>query len=97
MLFDYLLAVAFVLVMTVFTVQWLRPPLGFPCSFANLQAFYSIVPRLTVNGQRFEVAGLRDGETRTLDVGAALRASGTTATLEARGKPGGRATVVLHD
>jgi hypothetical protein len=53
--------------------------------------------RLTVNGRRYEVDGLRDGETRTLDVGAALRASGNTATLQARGKPGGRATVVLHD
>jgi hypothetical protein len=53
--------------------------------------------RLTVNGQHFQVAGLRDGEIRTLDVGAALRASGNTATLEARGKPGGRATVVLRD
>jgi streptogramin lyase len=53
--------------------------------------------RLTVNGRRYEVNGLNDGEVRTLDVGAALRASGNTATLEARGKPGGRATVVLHD
>jgi Ca2+-binding RTX toxin-like protein len=53
--------------------------------------------RLSVNGQRYEVSGLRDGETRTLDVGSALRAAGNTATLEARGKPGGRATVVLHD
>jgi hypothetical protein len=53
--------------------------------------------RLTVNGQHFQVSGLKDGETRTLDIGAALRPSGNTATLEARGKPGGRASVVLHD
>jgi hypothetical protein len=52
---------------------------------------------LVVNGQHFQVAGLRDGESRTLDVGAALRASGNTATLEAQGKSGGHATAVLHD
>jgi hypothetical protein len=53
--------------------------------------------RLTVNGHRYEVTGLNDGDMRTLDVGAALRPGGNTATPEARSKPGGRATVVLRD
>ena len=54
--------------------------------------------RITVNGKGFEAAGLKDNEVRTVDVSTAMKVgSDNTITLEARGKPGGSATVVIHD
>lgn len=51
-----------------------------------------------VNGQRFRMAGLRPGEERTLDVGAAIREGQTsTFSLTSHGQPGGSATVLIWD
>jgi len=51
-----------------------------------------------VNGKRFAVAELKDGESRTIDVSSAMVAGNdNTVTLEARGRPGGGADVVIHD
>ena len=53
---------------------------------------------VTVNGVRFRLAGLRDGEERSLDVSSAMRpGDGNVIALAAEGKPGGSATVVIHD
>lgn len=53
---------------------------------------------ITVNGKRFEAAGLKDNEVRTVDVSSAMKAGDSnTITLDARGKPGGSAAVVIHD
>jgi hypothetical protein len=51
-----------------------------------------------VNGLRFRVAGLGDGQTRTLDVAAAMRpGDDNVIELQAHGKPGSQGTVVIHD
>jgi hypothetical protein len=54
--------------------------------------------RLVVNGHRFELANLRDGETRTLDVSSAMR-TGTSNTLVvvAHGRRGSSAVVLVSD
>lgn len=54
--------------------------------------------KIEVNGRRFLLTGLRDGEQRSLDVSSALRpGNGNTATLTAEGKPGGDIEIVIHD
>jgi hypothetical protein len=51
-----------------------------------------------VNGVRFRLSGLRDGEERSLDVSAAMApGNGNVIALSATGKPGGSATVMIHD
>jgi len=51
-----------------------------------------------VNGRLYSLDDLRDDEERTLDVSAAVRASeDSTITLTPHGKPGGSATVLIHD
>jgi hypothetical protein len=52
--------------------------------------------RIDVNGRKFEMAGLKPGETRALDVGRAVRAGeSSTVTLTSLGQPGGRAVVMI--
>lgn len=51
-----------------------------------------------VNGEKFHASGLKDDETRTIDVASAMRpGNDNTIRLEARGKPGGSAWVLIHD
>lgn len=53
---------------------------------------------IRVNGFKFKMAGLKSGEERTLDVTSAmLPGSDNSIELTAHGKPGGSATVVIHD
>lgn len=53
---------------------------------------------ITVNGKKFEVAGLKDNEVRTVDVSSAMvEGNKNTIILEARGKPGGSAVIMIHD
>jgi len=53
--------------------------------------------RLQVNGILIEVAGLRDGEQRTVDIASALQPGLTnTVVLSAEGKPGGSAEVRIE-
>lgn len=53
--------------------------------------------RITANGKLFEVAGLRNNEVRTINVVSAM-APGNNNTIELTGygKPGGRASVLVH-
>ncbi len=54
--------------------------------------------KLVVNGTRFKVWGLADGEVRFLDVSAAMRAgNANTITVTARGKRGGSVVVIISD
>lgn len=54
--------------------------------------------RIEVNGRKFEMSGLRPGEERTLDVGAAvIPGRDSVVSLTPRGKPGGSATVLIWD
>jgi hypothetical protein len=54
--------------------------------------------RIDVNGRGFNVSGLRDGEERTIDVGAAIVPGvDSTFKLTAHGKPGGAAEIVIWD
>ncbi len=54
--------------------------------------------RVTVNGQQLMVAGLKDGETRTLDVSSAMHpGNGNVIVLTPEGKPGGSAEVAIHN
>jgi hypothetical protein len=54
--------------------------------------------QIDVNGRRFNVSGLQDGEKRTLDVGAAIVTGiDSTFKLTPHGKPGGTAEVVIWD
>ena len=54
--------------------------------------------RIEVNGWRFTVAGLRDGEERTIDIRSAVTPGmDSTVTLTSHGKPGGTATVMIWD
>jgi hypothetical protein len=78
-------------------------------TFTDLPAEESLVtvtngsPGLThlevrVNNRRYVVAGLEDGERRTVDVAAAMAPGATnTVVVVARGKPGGSAVVMLAD
>lgn len=53
---------------------------------------------VTVNGARFRTAGLQDNETMTIDVSTAMVEGGhNNISLTASGRPGGSATVVIHD
>ncbi|HEV2851654.1 MAG TPA: hypothetical protein VHC97_02510 [Thermoanaerobaculia bacterium] len=53
---------------------------------------------INVNGRRFRTTDLGNGEERTIDVSSAmLPGSRNTIILTAQGKPGGSATVVIHD
>lgn len=54
--------------------------------------------QIDVNGKRFNVSGLQNGEKRTIDVGAAIVPGiDLTFKLTAHGKPGGTAEVVIWD
>ena len=50
-----------------------------------------------VNGTRWQVAGLKPGETRTLDVARAMQGSNNTVVLTPTGRPGGSAWVLVRD
>lgn len=51
-----------------------------------------------VNGERYQLKGLRDGEERALDVAASmLPGNANVITFRATGKPGGSATVMISD
>jgi hypothetical protein len=52
---------------------------------------------IEVNGTQFMVAGLRNNEVRDIDVSAAMVEGDNTITVEARGRPGGSATILVHD
>ena len=52
---------------------------------------------LLVNGKRFELEDLKDGESRAVDVAGAMRRGNNTITLEAVGKTKGSATVLIAD
>jgi hypothetical protein len=53
---------------------------------------------IEVNGRKFQLTGLAAGEERTLDVSSAVDPRRTsTFTLTARGRPGGRAAVLIWD
>ena len=53
---------------------------------------------LVVNGSRYKVSGLREGEERFLDVSAAMTAGNSnTITATARGKPSGSVLIVISD
>jgi hypothetical protein len=53
---------------------------------------------LDVNGTKFTMSGLRDGEERTIDVGSAVvPGTDSTFTLTTHGKPGGTAAVMIWD
>jgi hypothetical protein len=53
---------------------------------------------VTVNGQQFTIAGLKDGEQRTLNVSSAMHpGNGNVIVLTPQGKPGGSAEVAIHD
>jgi hypothetical protein len=54
--------------------------------------------RIEVNGTKFMLTSLRDGEQRTLDVSSAMRpGNGNTITITTLGKPGGSAEIMIHD
>jgi hypothetical protein len=53
--------------------------------------------QLIVDGKSFEVKDLEDGETRQVDISGAMRRGSNTITVEARGKPGGSATMLIAD
>ncbi|HEX3556257.1 MAG TPA: hypothetical protein VIA62_23815 [Thermoanaerobaculia bacterium] len=54
--------------------------------------------RIDVNGTKFMLTALRDGEQRTLDVSSAMRpGNGNAITLTTLGKPGGSAEIMIHD
>ena len=53
---------------------------------------------VVVNGVRFKVQGLADGEERDLDISSALLpGSHNSVALSGRGKPGGQATIAIWD
>lgn len=53
---------------------------------------------VSVNGTAFQLSGLREDAETTLDVSRAMRPGPVNAvTLTAHGKPGGSATVLIHD
>lgn len=52
---------------------------------------------VTVNGTRFKVTGLGDGEERTLDISSAMVEGPNTIELETFGKPGGWASIMIWD
>ena len=51
--------------------------------------------RIEINGRKFQVAGLKDGEVRTLDISSAMIGEGNAITLTALGKPGTKANVKI--
>lgn len=53
--------------------------------------------KLVVNGQQFAVTRLTDGESRDLDVSAAMRRGNNTITITAQGKSQGTATILIAD
>jgi 6-phosphogluconolactonase (cycloisomerase 2 family) len=53
--------------------------------------------RIEVNGKKFQVAGLKDGEVKTIDVTSAMKPGSNTFSFTALGKPGASATVLIHD
>jgi hypothetical protein len=53
---------------------------------------------IEVNGAKFGTFNLKDGEEETLDLASAMQTgNGNVVTLRAQGKPGGSATIVIHD
>jgi len=53
---------------------------------------------LTVNGQQFQVGGLKDGERRDVNVSSAMKpGTGNVISVRAEGKPGGSATILVHN
>jgi hypothetical protein len=54
--------------------------------------------RVEVNGRKFMLSGLKDGEQRALDASSAMRpGNGNVVVLTAVGRPGGSAEVIIHD
>ena len=53
---------------------------------------------IKVNGTKFMVAGLRDNKVRHVNVSGAMKdGDNNTMTFQARGRPGGSATVLIHE
>jgi serine protease len=53
---------------------------------------------INVNGKRFTVAGLSDGQEKTIDVSSVMvEGNNNTITVTAFGKPGGSASVLIHE
>jgi hypothetical protein len=54
--------------------------------------------QIDVNGRNFTIAGLEEGEERTIDVGSAVMPGvASTVTLTTHGKPGGVAAIMIWD
>jgi hypothetical protein len=52
---------------------------------------------ISVNGTNFEVAGLKDGDKRNVDISSALQSgSNNTVVLMPKGTPGGSADITIH-
>lgn len=52
---------------------------------------------LIVNGTKFKATGLKNGETRVIDISSALQEDGNSLTMVARGPKGSSATVMIGD
>ena len=52
---------------------------------------------ILVNGKKFNVNGLKDGEEKTIDVASAMVDGDNVVTLRATGNPGGSASVMIWD
>jgi hypothetical protein len=52
---------------------------------------------IQVNGQKFKVSGLKDGEERTIDVSSAMLDGDNRVDFKVTGKPGGWANVMIWD
>jgi hypothetical protein len=52
---------------------------------------------VTVNGTKFKVTGLKDGENRTINIASAMHAGDNTVTVKGHGPKNSSATVVISD
>ena len=75
---------------------------GIPESESRI-TIYNHDPGLTdllikVNGAKFMVEGLRDNQVRNVNVSGAMKdGDSNTMTFQARGRPGGNATILIHE
>ena len=68
----------------------------------SLITIYNHNPGLTalfieVNGTKFMIPGLRDNEVRNIDVSPVMAAEDNTLTFQTHGRPGGSATILIHE
>lgn len=52
--------------------------------------------KIFVNGQKFQVTSMKDGEIREIDISSAMRNNSNVFSVEALGKPGGHAMVIFR-